>query len=301
MIPREHASFLRRLCSATPMPVSSTAAVANLSAFWYAASATASTTRRVRSRSKAANAVAAHRARSSIIRARGAPGGSAGTASTTLMDGPPRPRQKSRDRRLARRAGNVAQRLADGDRGAVEDLVHQVGPEQDPRLELEHPRIEGREDRPDAVLVEPAHDELGALRVVELEPHHDPVLADAHEPLGIGLLDRAQARAEALGDVMDHRAHLRPPADLEHLQRHDAPELGAPAGRDVAEAVLLEPGRALLGDDRAGDRVHASGDPLADDHDVRLDPGLRHAPHLAGPHQARLHLVGDVERAVALA
>ena len=43
------------------MPVSSTAAIANLSAFWYAASATASTTRCVRSRSRSANAVAAQR------------------------------------------------------------------------------------------------------------------------------------------------------------------------------------------------------------------------------------------------
>src|SRR3954452_16450007 len=180
------------------MPVSSTAAVANLSAFWYAASATASTTCRVRSRSKPANAVAAHRARSSIIRARGAPGGSPATASTTLTGGAPRPRRRSRDRRLARRARDVAQRLADGDRGAVEDLVDQVGPEQDPRLELEHPRVERREDRPYALLIEPAHDELGALGVGELEPHHAPVLADAHEPLGIGLLDRAQPRAEAL-------------------------------------------------------------------------------------------------------
>ena len=49
--PREHASFLRRLCSATPMPVSCTAQSAYLSAFRYAASATASTIRRVRSAS----------------------------------------------------------------------------------------------------------------------------------------------------------------------------------------------------------------------------------------------------------
>src|SRR5207253_10412354 len=62
-----------------------------------------------------------------------------------------------------------------------------------------------------------------------------------------------------------------------------------------------EPRRALLRDDRARDRVHAAGDPLAHDHDVGLDPRLGDAPHLPGPHQARLHLVGDVERAVALA
>ena len=35
----EHASFLRRLCSATPIPVSSTASCANRSAFWKATSA----------------------------------------------------------------------------------------------------------------------------------------------------------------------------------------------------------------------------------------------------------------------
>ena len=62
------------------MPVSSTAALANLSAFWYATSATASTTRRVRSPSNVANAVAAQRARASIMRARGAPGGSGAAA-----------------------------------------------------------------------------------------------------------------------------------------------------------------------------------------------------------------------------
>src|SRR3954453_12267855 len=243
------------------MPVSSTAAVPNLSAFWYAASATASTTRRVRSQSKAANAVAAQRARASIMRARGAPGGSVRTASAAALTGGPRGARPSlRPHPLPRRAGGVAERLADGHGGAVEDLVHEVGAEEDARLELEHPRVEGGEDRPHAVLVESAHAELGALGVVELEAHHHAVLADADEPLGIGLLDRAQPRPEALGDVVDHRAHLRPPADLEHLERDDAAELGAPARRDVAEAVLLEPGRALLGDDRARDGVHPAGD-----------------------------------------
>src|SRR3954453_16037327 len=184
-MPREHASFLRRLCSGTPMPVSSTADMANLSAFWYAASATASTTRRVRSRSKPANAVAAQRARPSIMRARAAPGGSDGTVSTAaaLIRGGLRSGRRSRDRRLARRGRGVAQRLADGDRGAVEDLVDEVRPQQDARLELEHARVERREDRPHPVLVEAAHDELGALGMVELESHDDAVLADPDEPL----------------------------------------------------------------------------------------------------------------------
>ena len=63
----------------------------------------------------------------------------------------------------------------------------------------------------------------------------------------------------------------------------------------------FEPGRALLADDHARDRVHAARDALADDHDVGLDARLLDAPQLARPHQARLHLVGDVERVVALA
>ena len=37
--------------------------------------------------------------------------------------------------------------------GAVQHLVDQVGAEQDPRLELQDPRIESGEDRPDTVLV----------------------------------------------------------------------------------------------------------------------------------------------------
>src|SRR3954447_55814 len=164
------------------MPVSSTAATANLSAFWYAASATASTTRRVRSRSKPANAGAAQRARARLIRARAAPGGSARTASTVaaltgdVLRGRTRP---SRDRRLTGRARGVTQRLPDRDRGVVEDLVDEVGAEQDPGLELQDARVERREDRPHAVLVQAAHDELGALRMAELEAHHDAVLADA--------------------------------------------------------------------------------------------------------------------------
>src|SRR6185437_4060700 len=140
----------------------------------------------------------------------------------------------------------------------------------------------------DAVLVQVLHHDLRALRMVELEAHDDPVLADADEPVGIELLDRAQAAAEAVGDVVHHRAHLRPAADLEHLERDDAAELGAAAGGDVAEAVLLQPGRALLGEDDAGDRIHAAGDALADHHDVRLDAGLGDAPHLPGAHEAGL-------------
>src|SRR3954451_15812753 len=155
------------------MPVSSTAAMANLSAFWYAASATASTTRRVRSRSKAANAVAAQRARASIMRARGAHGGSVrrASAAAALMGVPRTARPSSRPPRLRRRAGGVAERLADGHGGAVEDLVDEIRAEENAGLELEDARVEGREDRPHAVLVEPSHDELGALRVVELEAH----------------------------------------------------------------------------------------------------------------------------------
>ena len=100
------------------------------------------------------------------------------------------------------------------------------------------------------LLVKSLHDELGALRVVELEAHHDAVLADADEPVRVESWISAQAAAEPIGDVVDHRPHLRPAADLEHLERDDAPELGAAAGRDVAESVLLEPRRALLGHDR---------------------------------------------------
>ena len=145
------------------------------------------------------------------------------------------------------------------------------------------------------------HDDLGALRVVELEPHDDTVLADADEPVRVELLDLAQAAPEPVGDVVHHRAHLGPPADLEHLERDHAAELGTAAGGDVAEPVLLEPRRALLGHDHARDRVHAAGDALADDHDVGLDAGLRDAPHLAGAHEPGLHLVGDVEGAMPLA
>ena len=110
----------------------------------------------------------------SIMRARGAPGGSERAASTMLMPAAP-----------PRSGGGSASAwpIATAVRSRISSTI--AGPEQDPGLELQHARVERREDRPHAVLVQPAHDELRALRVVELEPHHHAVLADADEPLGI--------------------------------------------------------------------------------------------------------------------
>ena len=59
---------------------------------------------------------------------------------------------------------------------------------------------------------------------------------------------RSSPLRKQLGDVVDHRAHLGPAADLEHLERDDAAELGAAAGRHMAEAVLLQPRRRTRSD-----------------------------------------------------
>lgn len=67
----------------------------------------------------------------------------------------------------------------------------------------------------------------------------------------------------------------------------------------MAEPVLVEPLGGAVAEHRRGDRVHAAREALARDHDVRFDPVLRDGPHLAGAHEARLDLVGDVERVVA--
>ena len=145
------------------------------------------------------------------------------------------------------------------------------------------------------------HDVLRALRVVEFQAEDDAVLANAHEPVGILRLDSAQALAHTVGDVVHHRPGLGARADLQRLDGSDAAELRSAECRDVTEAVLGEPAGAFFTCKDARDGIHAAGDPLARDHDVRLNPGLGDAPELARAHEAGLHLVGDIEGVVLLA
>src|SRR6185312_11581515 len=85
------------------------------------------------------------------------------------------------------------------------------------------------------------------------------------------------------------------------LHRNDTAKLRATHRRDVAETVLLEPAAAFFGNEHAGDWIHAAGDTLAGHHNVRHHTVAHAGPHLATTHQARLDLVGDVQRIVALA
>src|SRR5215831_16333075 len=91
----------------------------------------------------------------------------------------PGPGARRRRSSLAPAGAGVAGGEADGVLGAVEQFLAQRGRYQHARLVLQHPGVEGGEDRPDPGLIQPPHDELGALRVVELQPHHQAVLPDA--------------------------------------------------------------------------------------------------------------------------
>src|SRR6516162_6239178 len=167
------------LCSATPNPVSRTAHSAYSRAFSAPARAAACTTRSTACLSYRANARAAHSARCSMARARGtpagsvstskliawpgsAPGAAAVTSATPATPGSPRP---------VMAGPGLAGGERDGLLRAVEQLVAQRGGHQHARLVLEHPGVEGGEDRPHARLVQAPHDELGVPRVVELQPH----------------------------------------------------------------------------------------------------------------------------------
>ena len=57
---------------------------------------------------------------------------------------------------------------------------------------------------------------------------------------------------------------------------------------------------AISGAGDGGAEREAVGDPLGQDHDVRLDAEVLDGEDLAGAPEARLHLVGDEEDAVAV-
>ena len=196
--------------------------------------------------------------------------------------------------------GRGRARLAHRHVEAVQHVVAQLAAQQQARFELQHTGIQRREDRPHAVLVQLAHHELGALGVVELQADHHAVLPDADEPVRVVGLDPGQPVGEDVGDVVHRRPDLGAAGDLQRLDGGDAAEFGAAEGGDVREAVLIEPLGGPVAEHRRGDRIHPAGQALAGDHDVRFDAVLGDAPHLAGAHQAGLHLVGDVERVVAL-
>src|SRR5690606_18820745 len=178
-----------------------------------------------------------------------------------------------------------------------EVLAQRLG-HQDARLELQHARVEGREDRPHTVLVKMTHDRLGAFGMVELQAHHHPVLADADEEVRIEIAYLVEAGANEVGDVADRRDDLRALADLQHFHRDDAADLRATRGGHVGKPVFLEPATVAFGDDAAGNGIKPAGDALAGHQDVGFDAVPRDAPHGAGPHEPGLDLVGDVERTI---
>src|SRR5215831_14434992 len=100
-------------------------------------------------------------------------------------------------RRAARaRSFHLPPGLADRGLDAVEDLSAQLMRLEHARLELQHARVEGREDRPDAVLVERLHHVHGALRMVEFQAHDRAVLADADEEIAVERLDLLQSMSQ---------------------------------------------------------------------------------------------------------
>ena len=182
---REQATFLSTLCSATPNPVSRDGLLGELLRVRAAPPRPRPARCAARSRCRSvAKARAAHSARSIIARPRGTPAGSSGMSAISAVIAPRLPPAPMTSRSAP----------ADRDLGAVEQLLDDLGLQQDAGLELQHPRVERREDRPDAVLVQVLHHVLGALRVRRTPgPMIDAVLADADEPVRVLRLDVAQA------------------------------------------------------------------------------------------------------------
>src|SRR6516164_8041530 len=143
----------------------------------------------------------AHSARSSMARARGTPAGSVSNSETligcawaSVIAAPLGGICFSRGRFQALSSlvapssllspdgaapsGRVVAGLADGHLGSFQQFLAQTRGQQDARLVLQHTGIEGGEDGPHPVFVQPLHDELGALRVAELQAHDQPVLPD---------------------------------------------------------------------------------------------------------------------------
>ena len=150
--------------------------------------------------------------------------------------------------RLAVRAGSVRLARRGRCRASVRSSSssHEFRGHQQAGLVLEDPRIKGREDRPDPVLGRARRMTYFApCGWANSRPIDHAVLPDADEPVRVAGLDVAQAAADQVGDVVDHRARLRAAADLQRLQRRDAAELGAAEAGDVREAVLGQPARAL--------------------------------------------------------
>src|SRR5690606_26431232 len=92
---------------------------------------------------------------------------------------------------------------------------------------------------------------------------------------------------------------LRPGGDLQRLDGGHTAQLRTAEGGHVSEAVDVQPARRAVAEQHRADRVHAAGQALAGDDDVRVDAVFGDAPQLTGAHQPGLHLVGDVEGAEA--
>ena len=135
----------------------------------------------------------------------------------------------------------------------------------------------------------------------EAQPDDQAGLAHLDEPLGVPCGDRCQAGGEGAGQGVDPGGGLRPGRDGHDRAGHPAAELGPAEGGDVRPAVVLQPGTGACGEQGRGDRVEAAGQALAGHEDVGGDVGALPRPRGTRAAQPGLHLVGDVQRAVAVA
>jgi hypothetical protein len=190
--------------------------------------------------------------------------------------------------------------VVQGDVEAVEDVAGQRGAHQQTGLELEDGGVEVGAHRPHPVLVEGGHQGGRPFRVGGLQADDEAPLAHPGEEPAVPLLQLAQAGGEQVDEGGDVGDGGLAGGDLDHLGGDDAAQFGGVEGGQVGEAVLVEPLARALIHDHCGHRVVAARQGLAGDDHVGLGAVADAAPHLAAAHHAGLHLVGDVQGAVAV-
>src|SRR5690606_23732745 len=139
------------------------------------------------------------------------------------------------------------------------------------------------------------------LRMVEFEAENDAPLPDADENIGICSHHFRKAAAEEFSDKVDVGDDLGPLQNFHYLMADNAAQFRAAGRGDMCGAILMQPAAAVFRDDTGRYRIDAAAEALARDEHVGLQSVGLPAPHYASPHQARLHLVGDVERTITAA
>ena len=144
--------------------------------------------------------------------------------------------------------------------------------------------------------------ELEAERIrAGLEREHQAQAAHLHEPVGMALHERLQARPQPRAHLVDVRQQLRVLVALDHGLDHPRAELRAGEARRVEEGVLGEVGLDAIAEAAGGDRVDAGARALAGHEHVGHDAEVLEGPEAAGATEPRLHLVEDQQRAALVA